>query len=73
MPDMKGAKVLLDQIGEGTMVRSAALASIVEPASDWSQWRAHLGGEAPAHLPRWLLMRVLAYRDGLRTACRRLQ
>ena len=25
------------------------------------QWRAHLGGEAPAHLPRWLLMRVLAY------------
>ena len=26
------------------------------------QWRAQLGGEAPAHLPRWLLMRVLAYR-----------
>ena len=28
------------------------------------QWRgrAHLCGEAPAHLPRWLLMRVLAYR-----------
>jgi hypothetical protein len=26
------------------------------------QWRAHLGGAAPAHLPRWLLMRVLAYR-----------
>ena len=26
------------------------------------QWRAHLGGEPPAHLPRWLLMRVLAYR-----------
>ena len=25
------------------------------------QWRAHLGGEAPTHLPRWLLMRVLAY------------
>ena len=25
------------------------------------QWRAHLGGEAP-HLPRWLLLRVLAYR-----------
>jgi hypothetical protein len=25
------------------------------------QWRAHLGGEAPAHLPRWLLIRVLAY------------
>ena len=26
------------------------------------QWRAHLGGEPPAHLPRWLLMRVLAHR-----------
>lgn len=26
------------------------------------QWRAHLGGEPPAHLPGWLLMRLLAYR-----------
>ena len=26
------------------------------------QWRNHLGGVAPAHLPRWLLMRVLAHR-----------
>jgi hypothetical protein len=26
------------------------------------QWRAHLGSEPPAHLPRWLLMKVLAYR-----------
>jgi hypothetical protein len=26
------------------------------------QWRNHLGGAPPAHLPRWLLMRVLAYR-----------
>jgi hypothetical protein len=26
------------------------------------QWRNHLGGRAPAHLPRWLLLRVLAYR-----------
>jgi hypothetical protein len=26
------------------------------------QWRAHLGGEPPPHLQRWLLMRVLAYR-----------
>jgi hypothetical protein len=26
------------------------------------QWRAHLGGEAPAHLSRLLLMKVLAYR-----------
>jgi len=26
------------------------------------QWRNHLGGSPPAHLPRWLLARVLAYR-----------
>jgi len=26
------------------------------------QWRNHLGGTAPAHLPRWLLLRLLAYR-----------
>ena len=26
------------------------------------QWRNHLGGTPPAHLPRWLLMKVLAYR-----------
>ena len=26
------------------------------------QWRNHLGGTVPAHLPRWLLLRVLAYR-----------
>jgi hypothetical protein len=26
------------------------------------QWRAHSSGEPPAHRPRWLLMKVLAYR-----------
>ena len=26
------------------------------------QWRNHLGGSVPAHLPTWLLKRVLAYR-----------
>jgi hypothetical protein len=26
------------------------------------QWRNHLGGSPPAHLARWLLMRILAYR-----------
>src|SRR5271165_5991338 len=25
------------------------------------QWRNHLGGTPPAHLPRWLLLRVLAH------------
>jgi hypothetical protein len=41
--------------------------SVEKPVSPGSvlsgnQQRAHLGGEAPAHLPRWLLMKVLAYR-----------
>jgi hypothetical protein len=26
------------------------------------QWRNHLGGEAPAQLPRWLLLKVLGHR-----------
>ena len=26
------------------------------------QWRNHFGGTPPAHLPRWLLMKILAYR-----------
>jgi hypothetical protein len=26
------------------------------------QWRNHVGGEAPAHLPRWLLVKVLGHR-----------
>jgi Protein of unknown function (DUF2924) len=26
------------------------------------QWRNHLGGKAPAHLPRWLLLKVLGHR-----------
>ena len=26
------------------------------------QWRNHLGGEAPVHLPRWLFSRVLGHR-----------
>jgi hypothetical protein len=26
------------------------------------QWRNHLGGTPPVHLPRWLLLRILAYR-----------
>jgi hypothetical protein len=26
------------------------------------QWRNHLGGDAPPHLPRWLLLKVLGHR-----------
>ena len=42
------------------------------------QWRAHLGSKAPAHLSRWLLMKVLAYRlqsdafGGLDTSIQRM-
>jgi hypothetical protein len=42
----------------------ATIASLVDLDADQLrlQWRNHLGGVAPAHLPRWLLQRVLAYR-----------
>jgi Protein of unknown function (DUF2924) len=42
------------------------------------QWRNHLGGETPVHQPRWILVRVLAYRlqvaafGGLDKSTRRL-
>jgi hypothetical protein len=39
----------------------AGLADL-EPDQLRLQWRNHLGGVPPAHLPRWLLARVLAYR-----------
>ena len=32
------------------------------------QWRNHFGGTPPRHLPRWLLMKILAYRIQA-TAC----
>jgi hypothetical protein len=42
----------------------AVIASIadLEPEQLRLQWRNHLGGTPPAHLPRWLLARVLARR-----------
>ncbi len=48
--------------------RATALAPLLSslPALDRTQlhlqWRNHLGGTPPAHLPTWLLSRVLAYR-----------
>jgi hypothetical protein len=42
------------------------------------QWRNHLGGTPPAHLPRWLLLRILVYQlqvaalGGLDKATRRV-
>ncbi len=46
----------------------SAIAGLVAELPDLDQaqlclrWRNHLGGTAPAHLPRWLMARVLAYR-----------
>ena len=51
-----------------SLPRDASLLSIVANLEGLDldglrrQWHAHLGGEAPAHLPRWLLMKVLACR-----------
>jgi hypothetical protein len=41
----------------------AMIASLVDLDADQLrlQWRNHLGGAAPAHLPRWLFQRVLAH------------
>ena len=39
----------------------ASLAEL-DPGQLCLQWRNHLGGAPPAHLPRWLLARVLAQR-----------
>jgi hypothetical protein len=46
----------------------AALSAIITGLIDLDanglclQWRNHLGGSPPAHLPRWLLLRILVYR-----------
>ena len=46
----------------------AALSNIISGLADLDaerlclQWRNHLGGSPPAHLPRWLLLRILANR-----------
>jgi Protein of unknown function (DUF2924) len=47
-----------------TKALDASVAGLADLAADQLrlQWRNHLGGTAPAHLPRWLLLRVLAYR-----------
>jgi hypothetical protein len=50
------------QGGAGTL--DVAISSLGDRDADQLrlQWRNHLGGAAPAHLPRWLLVRLLAYR-----------
>ena len=49
---------------DGVLALDDTIAALVELDANGLclQWRNHLGGTPPAHLPRWLLMRILAYR-----------
>ncbi len=64
----QGAKRLAAATSDASRPLDASVLSIVADLEGHDlnglrrQWRAHLGGEPPVHLPRWLLMRVLAYR-----------
>ena len=47
---------------EGVPARDDMIAALVELDTNGLclQWRNHLGGTPPAHLPRWLLMKILS-------------
>jgi hypothetical protein len=49
---------------KGVLTLDDTIAALVELDANrlCLQWRNHLGGTPPAHLPRWLLMKILAYR-----------
>jgi hypothetical protein len=49
---------------KGALALDDMIAALVELDANGLclQWRNHLGGTPPAHLPRWLLMKILAYR-----------
>jgi Protein of unknown function (DUF2924) len=49
---------------KGVLALNDMIAALVELDADGLclQWRNHLGGTPPAHLPRWLLTKILAYR-----------
>ena len=49
---------------DGVLALDDTIAALVELDANGLclQWRNHLGGTPPAHLPRWLLMKILAYR-----------
>jgi hypothetical protein len=59
-----GEGLLRPQRPEGVLALDDMIAALVELDVDGLclQWRNHLGGNPPAHLPRWLLMKILAYR-----------
>jgi Protein of unknown function (DUF2924) len=64
----KAAKRPVAAVPRASLPLGASLLSIVANLEGLDldglrrQWRAQLGGEPPTHLPRWLLMRGLAYR-----------
>ena len=64
----RAAKQLAKAAPEASLRLDASVFSIVARLEGHDlnglrrQWRAYLGGEPPAHLQRWLLRRVLAYR-----------
>ena len=49
---------------KGVLALDDMIAALVELDENGlcRQWRNRLGGTPPAHLPRWLLMKILAYR-----------
>jgi Protein of unknown function (DUF2924) len=49
---------------KGVLALDDMIAALVELDANGLclQWRNQLGGTPPAHLPRWLLMKILAYR-----------
>jgi Protein of unknown function (DUF2924) len=49
---------------EGVLAQDDMIATLFELDTNGLclQWRNHLGRTPPAHLPRWLLLRILAYR-----------
>jgi hypothetical protein len=62
------AEHLAAATSEASLLLGASVLSIVADLQGHDlnglrrHWRDHVGGEPPTHLPRWLLMRVLAYR-----------
>ena len=59
----RGSALPAPPLHEGETI-AATIASLSNLDADRLrlQWRNHLGGLAPAHLPRWLLLRTLAFR-----------
>ena len=61
-PGGAGEVLLRPPRPEGVLVLDDMIAALVELDANGLclRWRNHLGGTPPAHLPRWLLMKILA-------------